>query len=145
MKMKFNKTILQTIAFFAIIALTACNKDTTGAEVDLSYKMLADKTWYLEYAQTTNSTSTTTKNYVGQSTYFINFLKNLSTNDSDGLTGTYTVQKVGNKLQIVVQAKTGSNNISNYNYEVVSLGTKDMVLSFTNNTSITKYYYSTQK
>ncbi len=86
--------------------LTSCSKDTSGAEINLSYQMLSDKTWYLDYSIVGN----TKRTYVGQSTYFIDFLKNKTTKDSDGLIGTYTVEKLGNVLQIHVLAKTSSTN-----------------------------------
>jgi hypothetical protein len=142
-----NKNLLNTffILCLSTVLLISCSKDTSGAEVDLSYKMLADKTWYLEYTQTINGTSINTKTYVGQSTYFINFLKDLTTHDSDGLSGSYTVQKNDDKLQIKVQAKISSGVESFYSYDVVTIGTKDMVLSYKNGAIITKFYYSTQK
>ena len=124
---------------------SACSKDTAAAELDLSYNMIADKTWYLEYTQTITSTSATQKTYVGQSTYFVNFLKNLTTNDSDGLKGTYSVQKTNTQLQIKVNAKTANGSASNYTYNVESLGAKNMVLSFVNGTTQTKFFFSTQK
>ena len=142
-----KKNFLYTILLLTSITImfSACSKDTSGAELDLSYKMLADKTWYLEYTQTISSTATTQKTYVGQSTYFINFLKNLTTNDSDGLSGTYTVQKPASQLQIKVSAKTASGSASNYTYNVETLGAKNMVLSFVNGTTQTKFFFSTQK
>jgi hypothetical protein len=142
------KNNLRYICMLIIVATTmfsACTKQDAGAEINLSYKMLADKTWYLEYAQITTGANTITKTYVGQSTYFINFLENRTTNDSDGLTGTYYVQKPGSQLLIQVQVKTSGGNTSNYNYQVVSLGDKNMVLENATANGKTRYYYSTQK
>ena len=143
--MKNNLRYIYLLMMVTATMFSACTKQDAAAEITLSYKMLADKTWYLEYAQTTTGTNTITKTYVGQSTYFINFLENLTTNDSDGLTGTYYVQKPGNQLLIQVQAKTSGGGTSNYNYQVVSLGEKYMVLENAGTNSKTRYYYSTKR
>lgn len=120
--------------------LASCTKDTSGAELNLSQNMLEDKTWYLEYKQT----GTTLKTYVGQSTYFINFLKDGKTNDSDGLAGTYTVEKIDNQLQVHVQAKTSGGNAIEYVYTIESVGAKNLILSFQASGVKTTYYYSTK-
>lgn len=136
------KKIFQIITLTFFLALGSCSKDAATAEINLSEQMLQDKTWFLEYSITTAGTSSITKTYVGQSTYFINFLKNKSTKDSDGLTGNYQIKKAGNKLQIFVTAKTvGSTNIE-YTYLVESVGAKDLVVSFASNSQTTKRYFS---
>lgn len=142
-----KKYLIYKIAFFFFITVftSACTKDSNETEINLAYQMLGNKTWFLEYSQYTNGGNTTTNTFVGQSTYFINFLSNFTTKDSDGITGTYTVVKNGNQLQILVSAKTANGNNSNYQYNVISLGAKQMVLSSTSNTTSAKYYYSTQK
>ena len=146
MKKTLQYSFLQiSLIAITVILFTGCSKDTASADINLSYNMLADKTWYLEYTQTTNGTVTTQKTYVGQSTYFINFLKNLSTTDSDGLSGTYTVEKMNNQLQIHVQAKTTGGNVIDYVYNVESIGAKNLIMNFTVNNVKTRYYYSTQK
>ncbi len=145
MNMKYNLRSTFLSMLMMVFLLSACTKQDAGAEVSLSYKMLADKTWYLEYALVTTGANTVKKTYVGQSTYFINFLQNKTTTDSDGLTGTYYVEKPGSQLLIQVQAKTGGGNVSSYNYKVVSLGDKYMVLENTTSAGKTQYYYSTQK
>jgi hypothetical protein len=105
--------------------------------------MLSDKTWYLDYS----ITGTSKRTYLGQSTYFIDFLKNKSTNDSDGLEGTYTIEKVGNVLQIHVKAKTSSTNAVEYIYNIESIGSSNLVLYYTltSATVPTKLYFSTNK
>jgi hypothetical protein len=125
------------------LQLTSCSKDTSGQEINLSYQLLSDKTWYLDYS----ITGTSKKTYLGQSTYFINFLKNNTTTDSDGLEGTYTVEKIGNVLQIHVQAKTSSTNTVEYIYNIESIGTGNLILYYTLNgaTVPTKLYFSTNK
>jgi hypothetical protein len=135
---KFIITICTSLFLF-----TACNKDTTGAEVSLAYQMVADKIWYLDYNQTITSTGTTTKTYIGQSTYFVKFLKNLTTVDSDGISGTYTIEKVNGKLQIHVFAKTAGANALEYNYSIETLGANNMILFYTNSGSTVKFFYNT--
>ncbi len=130
---------------FVLLLLSACSKDNTGLDVQVSYQFIADKTWYLDYAQTTTGTTTNTRTYLGQPTYFINYLKNLSTTDSDGLIGVYSIKQTGNKLQIQVAAKTLSGNNSNYTYEIESLGARNMILSYVNNNVTTQLFFSTQK
>jgi hypothetical protein len=136
-------TITFLFCLFSLLQLTSCSKDTSGQEINLSYQLLSDKTWYLDYS----ITGTSKKTYLGQSTYFINFLKNNTTTDSDGLEGTYTVKKIGNVLQIHVQAKTSSTNTVEYIYNIESIGTGNLILYYTLNgaTVPTKLYFSTNK
>jgi hypothetical protein len=142
-----NYFISSLILFFAFSTffLSACNKEQASAAIPLSYRMLANKTWYLEYAQTTIGSNTSTKTYLGQSTYFINFLNDLTTVDSDGLAGTYTVETANNQLTIHVQARTVSGNAVTYAYTIESIGEKYLILRFVDTNSVTTYYYSTQK
>jgi len=127
----------------SLFLFTSCNKDTTGAEVSLAYQMISEKVWYLDYSQTTSSTGTTTKTYLGQSTYFVKFLKNLTTIDSDGLNGSFTVEKSNGILQIHVKAKTvGSTNLE-YIYNIETVGANNMILYYLNAGSTIKFYYNT--
>jgi hypothetical protein len=141
MKKYLNLTITFLFALLSITNLTSCSKDSSGAEINLTQQMLSDKTWYLDYS----ITGTSKKTYLGQSTYFINFLKNNNTTDSDGLQGTYTVEKIGNLLQIHVQAKTSSTNTVEYIYNIESIGSGSLILYYTLNgaTVPTKLYFST--
>ena len=136
-------TITFLFCLFSLLQLTSCSKDTSGQEINLSYQLLSDKTWYLDYS----ITGTSKKTYLGQSTYFINFLKNKNTTDSDGLEGTYTVEKIGNVLQIHVQAKTSSTNTVEYIYNIEAVGSGNLILYYTLNgaTVPTKLYFSTNK
>jgi hypothetical protein len=78
----------------------------------------------------------------------LNFLKNDSTNDSDGLNGKYSVEKNSNILQIHVTAKTSS--VSSVEYEIIynieSIGSRNLILYFTlpGETVPTKRYFSTK-
>jgi len=124
-----------------VVGISSCNKDTTLAENSLAQKMIEDKAWFLDYSQT----GTVTKTYVGQSTYYINFLKNGSTQDSDGLNGTYTVEKVNDQLQIHVQAKTSNGNPIEYIYDIVSVGASNLILSYTLSGKTTQLYYTSKR
>ena len=143
--MKKNLLYTFLLTAFTAITFTACTKDTASAETSLSYSMLSDKTWYLDYAQTFTGTTEKTKTYVGQSTYFINFLKDLTTVDSDGITGIYTVEKINNQLQIHVQATTSNGSKLVYVYDIESMGDKNMVLTYATGVVTTKLYYSSKK
>jgi len=132
-------------ALLSLTQLTSCSKDTSGAEINLTYQMLSDKTWFLDYS----ITGTSKRTYLGQSTYFIDFEKNKETKDSDGLNGRYKVEKIGNILQIHVTAKTSS--VSSVEYEIIynieSIGTNNLILYYTltGATIPTKLYFSTNK
>jgi hypothetical protein len=127
----------------SILLLSACKKDTTASEISLAYKMISDKIWFLDYNQTITATKTSLKTYVGQSTYFIKFLNNLTTVDSDGITGNYSVRKVNGKLQIYVVAKTSGNNTLEYIYEIETLGANNMILYYSVDGVTTKFFYNT--
>lgn len=136
------KNIFQIIALALVLALGSCSKDASSADIILSEQMLQDKTWFLDYSITSTGSSSVTKTYVGQSTYFINFLKNRSTKDSDGLNGTYQIKNIGGKLQIQVNAITVGSTTVEYSYIVESVGAKDLVVSFIANSQTTKRYFS---
>ena len=138
------KNIAYIFLFSASIAMTnvSCSKDATGAQVELSYNMLQEKTWYLDYVQSVVGTTATTKSYIGQSTYFINFLEDRSTLDSDGITGKYSVANTGGRLSINIVGKTASGNPVSYNYQVESMGAKNLVLSYVVNGTTYKMFYT---
>ncbi|MEI8142558.1 MAG: hypothetical protein WCG90_06805 [Chitinophagia bacterium] len=140
MKKYLIHTVTYLFCLLSITQLTSCSKDTSGQEINLSYQILSDKTWFLDYS----ITGTSKKTYLGQSTYFINFLKNNTTKDSDGLIGSYTIEKLDNKLQIHVQAKTSSTNNVEYIYFIESIGTGNLILYYTLNSATvpTKLYFS---
>ena len=127
----------------SILLLSACKKDTTASEISLAYKMISDKIWFLDYIQTITATKTSIKTYVRQSTYFIKFLNNLTTVDSDGIAGTYSVRKVNGRLQIYVVARTTGTNTLEYVYEIETLGANNMILYYSVNGVITKFFYNT--
>jgi len=113
------------IAVTIIMGLGACNKETATTQIEVMTKMLANKNWYLDYTIQGNSV----KSYVGQTTYFVTYLKNGTTSDSDGLIGSYTVEMVNNKSQIHIQAKTTNGNAIEYVYDIISIGDKKMTIS----------------
>ena len=112
------------IAAFTL-TLVACNKETPTTQTTVMNNMLTNKTWYLDYSVT----GTATKSYVGQSTYFVTYLKDGSIKDSDGLTGTYTVENIYNQSQIHVQVKTANGNPLEVIYDIISIGDSKLVLS----------------
>ena len=131
--------------FFLIFSIIACSKDVKDTDINLTYQLIGNKTWYLDYAQTTTNSITNTKTYLGQPTYFINYLKNKTTTDSDGLSGTYSIMKMGTQLQIQVQAKTLSGNPSAYTYELENIGAKNMILSYELNNTKTRLFFTSQQ
>ena len=120
--MKILYTILLAVIIFT---MNACNKETATTQTDVMNTLLTNKNWYLDYSITGNST----ESYVGQSTYFVTYLKDGSTKDSDGLTGTYTVEVINNESQIHVQLKTAGGNPLEVIYNILSVGETKLVLS----------------
>lgn len=143
MKRFYNYTIWFLMLSLMLTQFASCKKDTLNADIQLSYQMLAEKTWYLDYS----ITGAVKRTYVGQSTYFIDFLRNKTTVDSDGLTGTYKVEKNNNQLQIHVQAKTSTTNKVEYIYNIETIGSDNLILSYkaTGATVPTKLYFSTNQ
>ena len=120
--MKILYTLLLAVIIFT---MNACNKETPTTQTDVMNNMLTNKNWYLDYS----ITGTSTKSYVGQSTYFVTYLKDGTTKDSDGLTGTYSVELIGNQSQIHVQLKTAGGNPLEVIYNILSVGETKLVLS----------------
>ena len=131
------------ILLLAVISFTtiSCNKETATTQTDVMNSMLTNKNWYLDYS----ITGTSTKSYVGQSTYFVTYLKDGTTNDSDGLTGTYSVELVGNQSQIHVQLKTANGNPLEVIYNIISVGETKLVLSKVVTTGTATQLYFTNK
>jgi hypothetical protein len=143
--MKILYTILLAAIAFTIIS---CNKETATTQTDVMNTLLTNKNWYLDYSITAGQTSTTPvvyKSYVGQSTYFVTYLKDGSTKDSDGLTGTYSVELIANQSQIHVQLKTASGNPLEVIYNIISVGETKLVLSKVVTTGIASQLYFTSK
>lgn len=136
-KLLYISLLLLNVCFFE-----SCTKSANGSDITLAQQFIQDKTWYLDYSMITSSTGTKTKTYVGQSTYFVNYLANGITKDSDGIDGTYTVEKIDNQLQIHVQAKTNASTSVEFIYNIESVGAKNLVLSYQLNNQSTKLYYS---
>lgn len=142
MNIKLTPILLFTC--FTII-LSACAKNDIETEVNVAYRMIAEKNWFLEYAQTRANGSTRTANYTGQSTYFVKFLKDKTTSDSDGFSGTYQIAKSGDHLEVVATTKSSNGNTNNYNYKVISLGEKKMILEFKKQDSTLIYYFNSTR
>jgi hypothetical protein len=119
------KTLYTLFIVVISFTLVACNKETATTQTDVMNTLLTNKNWYLDYS----ITGTATKSYVGQSTYFVTYLKDGTTKDSDGLTGTYTVEVINNQSQIHVQLKTANGNPLEVIYNIISVGETKLVLS----------------
>ena len=133
---------LYTLFIVAIsFTLVACNKETASTQTDVMNTLLTNKNWYLDYS----ITGTATKSYVGQSSYFVTYLKDGTTKDSDGLTGTYTVEVINNQSQIHVQVKTANGNPLEVVYNIMSVGASNLVLSKVVSTSTPTQFYFTNK
>jgi hypothetical protein len=135
------KTLYTLLIVAITFTLVACNKETATTQTDVMNSMLTNKNWYLDYS----ITGTSTKSYVGQSTYFVTYLKDGTTNDSDGLTGTYSVEVINNQSQIHVQLKTSNGNPLEVIYNIISVGDTKLVLSKVVTTGTPTQLYFTNK
>jgi hypothetical protein len=135
------KLLVAAFSFTLFTGLVSCNKETATTQTDVMNSMLTNKNWYLDYS----ITGTSTKSYVGQSTYFVTYLKDGTTKDSDGLTGTYTVEVVGNQSQLHVQLKTSNGNPLEVIYNIISVGETKLVLSKVVTTGAPTQLYFTNK
>jgi hypothetical protein len=142
--MKILYTLLIALSTFTLFS---CSKETSTTQVNVMNSLLTNKNWYLDYSITETMTSTTPvvfKSYVGQSTYFITYLKNGDTKDSDGITGTYTVELINGESQIHMQLKTSNGNPFEVIYNIISVGESNMVLSKVTTGPATKLYFTTK-
>lgn len=142
--MKLLYTLLIALSTFTLFS---CSKETSTTQVNVMNNLLTNKNWYLDYSITEAMTSTTPvvfKSYVGQSTYFITYLKNGDTKDSDGITGTYTVELINGESQIHMQLKTSNGNPFEVIYNIISVGESNMVLSKVISGPATKLYFTTK-
>jgi hypothetical protein len=133
--MKRIYTILVAVITLTIIS---CNKETATTQTEVMNSLLTNKNWYLDYS----ITGTSTKSYVGQSTYFVTYLKDGSTKDSDGLMGTYTVELINNQSQIHVQVKTANGNPLEVVYNIISVGETKLILSKVSSGTPTELYFT---
>jgi hypothetical protein len=133
--MKRIYTILVAVITLTIIS---CNKETATTQTEVMNSLLTNKNWYLDYS----ITGTNTKSYVGQSTYFVTYLKDCSTKDSDGLMGTYTVELINNQSQIHVQVKTANGNPLEVVYNIISVGETKLILSKLTTGTPTALYFT---
>jgi hypothetical protein len=131
------------ILLLAAITFTivSCNKEIATTQTDVMNTLLTNKNWYLDYS----ITGTSTKSYVGQSTYFVTYLNDGTTNDSDGLTGTYSVKVIGNQSQIHMKVKTANGNPLDVIYDIISVGETKLVLYKVVTTGTATQLYFTNK
>ena len=135
------KTFYTLFILAITFTLVACNKETASTQTNVMNTLLTNKNWYLDYS----ITGTQTKSYVGQSTYFVTYLKDGTTKDSDGLTGTYTVEVINNQSQIHVQLKTANCNPLEVVYNILSVGETKLVLSKVITTGTSTQLFFTNK
>ena len=135
------KTLYTLLIATITFTLFACNKENATTQTDVMNTLLTNKNWYLDYS----ITGTATKSYVGQSTYFMTYLKDGTTKDSDGLSGTYSVEFVNNQSQIHVQVKTANGNPLEVIYNIISVGASNLVLSKVVSTGTPTQFYFTNK
>jgi len=141
------KQIYILLIALSAFSLFSCNKESANTQTNVMNNLLTNKNWYLDYSITEAMTSTTPvvlKSYVGQSTYFITYLKNGDTKDSDGITGTYTVELVSGQSQIHMQLKTSNGNPFEVVYSIISVGESNMILSKLVSGPATKLYFTTK-
>jgi hypothetical protein len=141
------KTLFTVLLAAISLTIFSCNKETSTTQTNVMNNLLTNKNWYLDYSITEGLTSTTPvvlKSYVGQSTYFITYLKNGVTQDSDGITGTYTVELKNGQSQIHMQLKTSNGNPFEVIYNIISVGESNMVLSKLISGPATKLYFTTK-
>ena len=141
------KTLFTLLLAAISLTIFSCNKETATTQTSVMNNLLTNKNWYLDYSITEGLTSTTPvvlKSYVGQSTYFITYLKNGVTQDSDGITGTYTVELINGQSQIHMQLKTSNGNPFEVIYNIISVGESNMVLSKVISGPATKLYFTTK-
>jgi hypothetical protein len=142
--MKLLYTLLIALSTFTLFS---CSKETSTTQVNVMNNLLTNKNWYLDYSITEAMTSTAPvvlKSYVGQSTYFITYLKNGQSKDSDGITGTYSVELINGESQIHMQLKTSNGNPFEVIYNIISVGESNMVLSKATTGPATKLYFTTK-
>lgn len=136
------------IFLIVLIAYTfvGCNKETNNTSIDVLNNLITNKNWYLEYTITeiTNSTLPVIKSYVGQTTYFVTYLKNGDTKDSDGLTGTYSIEAQNNQYQIHVKVKTTNGNSLEVIYNIISAGASHLVIAKAISGTSTKLYFTSK-
>lgn len=125
-----KKLYILFVAAICIIGFS-CNKETANTQKDVMQRLLVNKNWFLDYSITasTNSTNPLVKSYVGQATYFVTYLKDGTTKDSDGLTGKYTIEIINSQSQIHVQLITINGNPFEVIYDIISVGDTKLVLS----------------
>ena len=139
------KQIYTLLIALSVFMLFSCNKETADTQTNVMNQLLTNKNWYLDYSITQSQTSTSPavlKSYVGQSTYFITYLKNGDTKDSDGITGTYTVEVINTQSQIHMQLKTSNGNPFEVVYNIISVGESNMILSKVASGPTTKLYFT---
>jgi hypothetical protein len=116
--------ILFTISF--IVIFSSCNKELETTKTDLIQNMIVNKIWYLDYSIEGNIKQT----FLGQSTYFVTYLKNGTTKDSDGLNGTFSIVQNNGKFTLITKTKTPNGNNLSFGNVIESVGEVKMIQSY---------------
>jgi hypothetical protein len=116
--------ILFTISF--IVIFSSCNKELETTKTDLIQNMIVNKIWYLDYSVEGNIKQT----FVGQPTYFVTYLKNGTTKDSDGLNGTFSIIQNNDQFTIITKTKTQNGNNLSFVNVIESVGEVKMIQSY---------------
>lgn len=136
------RKILVLFVFFLIIH-SCKNDDLPSKKLILAYQMVSDKTWYLDYSQFISNSGVKTRNYLGQSTYFISLLKDKTTADSDGIIGNYFFEISNDGLIININGKTKNGTTVSYAYNVESIGSKNFIARYKeSDTMVVKQFFS---
>lgn len=141
MKQQIRHTkIFLSISLIMMVLISGCTKSTDGIDMQLAKQMIANKIWYLDYTVT----GSTTRTYVGQSTYFISFLKDNTSTDSDGYKGSYSIEKWDGRLEIHIQSQKANGSSLEYKYAIESAGENNLILSYmlSGQTQKTKMYFT---
>ena len=142
------KTIYTLFLTVISLVLFSCNKETASTQKDVMKNLLVNKNWFLDYSITESTSAINpalVKSYVGQTTYFVTYLKDGTTRDSDGLTGKYTIEIINDQSQIHIQLVTINGNPFEVIYDIISVGDTKLVLSKVVSSGMPTQLYFTNK
>jgi hypothetical protein len=123
--------MFQILQKSVIIVIVCCFASCSKDEDALTYakRTIAGKNWYLMSTTEGNQT----KSFVDKSTYSIEFKVNNSTNDSDGIVGTYNIFEQSNQLQLEVLGRTQNGITANYAFQIVQITPTSLKIAYSQN------------
>jgi len=125
------------IYLVSIFLLGSCTKDAD--QLQLTRKMLVDKTWYLDYTVQDSQT----KSFIGKNTYSIQFKIDGTTNDSDGIIGSFQIGRNEQQLVLLVEGKTQNGSPANYTYQIEKIGQETLIITYTQNDLFIRKIFTT--